>query len=421
VGFLLGTRDGFPTPAAVPTHTPPSEVRVALLTRNLSGGGRARATTNLSIALAALGYRVSRIAHPRGDVPDRTAQALRDAGVDLHLVPPGGPSPLGAVAGLLRALRRLQPMVVIAHAGHLAALAGLKRHYGEPRLILRQGGFQSPSGLKGLLFSRALPHLDSVVCVSHAVARYWSCLHPEWDVRSLAVVHNGVPLATPDTGPDREAARDSLGLPRDARLVGTVGRAEWRKGHQYLIRSLPLLLRQCPDAQCVLVGDGAYMGDLRALADRLRLNGRVRFLGWREDVGPVLAALDVFVHPTLPESGGWASYLSRWQRAPMAPALSGEGFGNAVVEAAAAQLPVVASAAGGHCEVIAHGETGLLVPPADEGAIAEAVAYLLNHPSDAQAMGQAALERVRQRFSLETMGRQYHFLIQALLAQQPCR
>ncbi|MBM3476356.1 MAG: glycosyltransferase family 4 protein [Armatimonadetes bacterium] len=419
VEFLLGARNTYPTPSPVPTHTPPSEVRVALLTRNVSGGGWATTATNLAVALAALGYRVSRMAHPRADVPDPIVQALGDAGVDLHLVPARGPSALSAIGGVLRALRRLRPTVLIAHTGHMAALAGLKRFYGEPRLILRLGGFQSPSGVKRLLFHRALPRLDAVVCASHAVAGYWTCLHPEWAGRRLAVIHNGVPVSPDGAAPDRQAAREGLALPRVAQLVGTVGRAEWRKGHQYLIRSLPLLLEQCPDAHCVLAGDGAYRGALQALADRLGLEGRVHFLGWREDVGTVLRALDVFVHPTLPESGGWASYLSRWEKAPMAPALSGEGFGNAVVEAAAAQVPVVATAAGGHCEIVVHGETGLLVPAADERAIARAVAYLLANPSAAQAMGRAGLERVKQRFSLENMGRQYHFLLQALLATPP--
>jgi glycosyltransferase involved in cell wall biosynthesis len=420
VNLLLGTRRTYPTPPVVPTHTPPREVKVVLLTRNVSGGGWARTATNLSMALAALGYRVFRVAHPTAGVADTSAQALHDAGVELQLLSPGGRSTLPVMGRVLYALRQLRPTVLIAHTGHLAALAGLKRFYGQPRLILRQGGFQSPGGLKQRLLRRALPHLDAVVCASHSVAGYWSRMHPEWDGGRLAVIHNGVAVTARQPAPSPGAVRDALGLPRTARLVGAVGRVEWRKGHQYLIQSLPLLLRQCPDAHCVLVGDGTYVGELRSLAERLGLGGRVHFLGWREDIGTVLRALDVFVHPTLLEPGTRTSYRSRWRTAPMTPSLSGEGFGNAVAEAGAAGLPVVATAAGGHCEIIAHGETGLLVPPADEGAIAQAVAYLLTHRGYAQTMGRAARERARQHFPLEAMGRQYHSLIQGLLADTSC-
>jgi glycosyltransferase involved in cell wall biosynthesis len=126
----------------------------------------------------------------------------------------------------------------------------------------------------------------------------------------------------------------------------------------------------------------------------LGLEGRVHFAGFQESVFGFLAALTIYVHPVLME-----------------------GFGLAVLEAMAMARPVVASSTGGVPEVVRHGETGLLVPPGDEIALADMVVTLLRDPDRAEAMGQAGHIRVSALFSEEVMMQQlraaYDFVLRS--------
>src|SRR3989338_7498561 len=130
-----------------------------------------------------------------------------------------------------------------------------------------------------------------------------------------------------------------------------------------------------PPWQWLLVGDGPARDRLRSLAEELGLPGQVMFAGMRDDVASVLPMMDIFVCPSLYE-----------------------GFGIAIVEAMAAGRPVVASAVGGIPEIVVHEDTGLLVPPGDAAALADALATLLNHPEQARAMGARGLARAREKF-----------------------
>ncbi|MGC8834369.1 MAG: glycosyltransferase family 4 protein, partial [Armatimonadota bacterium] len=126
----------------------------------------------------------------------------------------------------------------------------------------------------------------------------------------------------------------------------------------------------------VLVGDGPERKNLANLCSALRLNDRVRLVGFAPDAGELIAAFDILTLPSL-----------------------SEGLPNVVLEAYAKAVPIVASAVGGVPEVVHHGETGLLVKPKDPGALASAIAKLLASPSEAQRMGRAGFELVANRFS----------------------
>ncbi len=95
-----------------------------------------------------------------------------------------------------------------------------------------------------------------------------------------------------------------------------------------------------------------------------------------------------------------------------------EGFPNAVLEAMAAGKPVVATRVGGVPEAVVHGETGLLVPPKDPEALAEAICWLLEHPTEAARFGEAGRRRVTERFELTGMVRQYEAVYERLVAEK---
>ena len=177
----------------------------------------------------------------------------------------------------------------------------------------------------------------------------------------------------------REAAevKASLGLLPSARLIGSVGRLEPIKGHEYLLDAFATLAPRFPDIHLALVGDGELLPELRSRAENAGLTERVLFLGWREDVPSLLQAFDLFVFPSL-----------------------SEGMGRALVEAMAAGLPVVATRV---CsEVLAEGEAGYLVEPASAASLAAGIETLLLDPELHSRLVKAGRDRARN-YSVEAM------------------
>jgi glycosyltransferase involved in cell wall biosynthesis len=205
----------------------------------------------------------------------------------------------------------------------------------------------------------------------------------------IEVVHNGVPLASFNRVA-RNALRATLtrGSPEQP-IVLTTARLAAQKGHSYLLKAAALV----PHAMFVLVGDGPDRARLEAQARELSLDKRVLFLGYRNDVADLLACCDLFVLPSL-----------------------FEGLPLSILEATAAGKPVVASAVGGNDEVIVHGETGLLVPPADAEALAANIRMVLANPHLARRLAAAGKARVYDQFSAETMVERVTEIYQQILA-----
>jgi glycosyltransferase involved in cell wall biosynthesis len=160
-------------------------------------------------------------------------------------------------------------------------------------------------------------------------------------------------------------------LRSDRPLVGNVARLAPQKDHRTLLEAARLV----PEAEFVVAGDG----ELRAELERAAVPN-VRLLGSRDDVPELLASFDVFAFPSL-----------------------FEGLCLAVIEAQAAGVPVVATPVGGIRETVVDGETGLLVPTRDPGALAAAIRQLLEEREAAEAMATEAKRRVRERYSVERM------------------
>jgi len=174
------------------------------------------------------------------------------------------------------------------------------------------------------------------------------------------------------------AARRMLGVPRGTALIGTVGRIDTQKAPLDFVRMAAALRADRPDTAFVMIGDGPLEEDVRRLA--VELGVEIMFTGHRTDAPRLAAALDVFVITSLYE-----------------------GLGRALTEALAACRPVVATAVNGVPDLVEHGATGLLVPPADPAAVARATGWLLDHPGQAAAMGQQGCRRVRTAFAPQAM------------------
>jgi len=170
-------------------------------------------------------------------------------------------------------------------------------------------------------------------------------------------------------------------------LVGTVGRLEAIKDQLTLVRAFGEMCARRPEdnrLRLLLVGDGSLQAEVEALATSEGIRDRVWLAGSREDVVPLMSAMDVFVLPSL-----------------------AEGISNTILEAMACSLPVVATRVGGNAELVVDGETGLLVPRADPQAMAEALLRYLDDDSLRSRHGKAARQRAVENFSIDGMVRNY--------------
>ncbi len=180
------------------------------------------------------------------------------------------------------------------------------------------------------------------------------------------------------TDQEAEAVRKELGL-TDAFLIGVVARFIGNKGHLFLFEALPEIARAIPNVKVLLLG-GGNEDLIRRQVRECGVTDQIVFGGYRQDIAACRKAFDALVHPTLSES-----------------------FGQVLVEAMSVETPVVSSRVGGTPSIITHGETGLLVPPADPGAISDAVIELHREPELARSLGRKARASVLERFNVPRM------------------
>jgi glycosyltransferase involved in cell wall biosynthesis len=302
-------------------------------------------------------------------------------GVPVRRVPP---MPLGLagarrVPAFARVLRRERPAVFHAHMSSPVAckwaLAGAVLARVPAVLGTVQVGNYEPPGRSAYWQLRALARgVDRYLAVSREIAAEL-VERLGWPAGRVEVSYNAVDPARFEAEAPA-GLRAELGAGEGAPLVLTPARLDAQKGHRTLFEAIA----QLPDAVFALAGEGPERGALEALAERLGIAGRVRFLGRRDDVPQLLAACDVFALPSLYE-----------------------GSSLAVLEAMAAGRAIVSSAIGGTEELIEDGRSGLLVPPGDAEALASALRRLLGDPSLRGELAASARARVRRDLTRERM------------------
>jgi glycosyltransferase involved in cell wall biosynthesis len=196
--------------------------------------------------------------------------------------------------------------------------------------------------------------------------------------RRIRVIHNGIEPEMPATG--------ASALPAPARgevRIGAFARLSPEKGFPDLLHGLARLTPERPDVRTFIAGDGPDKDELETLAQRLGIAERVQFLGFRQDARRIMAEVDIVAHTPVYE-----------------------GFGIVVLEAMAAARPVVTNdAPGGHTELVAHGETGLIVPHGSPEALARALTRLADDACERRRLGQNGQRRCAERFSAEGMAK----------------
>ncbi len=304
------------------------------------------------------------------------AKACRGLDIPTYYLPM--PSCRWPSQQLWRSVNRLREVAESLKAGILHAngsramiYAGLAGRRDHRRVVWHV----RVAGSDGML-DRCLSVLAHRIIVnSNAVAARF----PYVSTKRLQCIYNGVDLAQFSDAPAAQVAefRRRLGIPGDAPLAVSVGRLDPIKGYPHLLEAARQLRPRRPDLHWVLVGDGEQRGALQRMVHEQGLESIVHFSGWLPNPQVAMAACDVFVLPSLSEA-----------------------FGRVLVEAMAFGKPVVAARVGGIPEIVVPGETGILVPPAQPEACAQAVHGLLMNPKLAHMFGETGRQRAKDRFSL---------------------
>ena len=326
------------------------------------------------LGLRALGHRAMLVAHAAGELRQRARE-----GLELIPLAPRTEMDLGAAWRLSRLIKQVRPDVLHAHDPHGVAMAALalsmSTQLAKPPLIAaRRVDFH----LRGNALSRwKYRQVDLFICASDAVRRM---LVADGVPAARAVtVHEGIDLGHVDAAPPADLHAD-LWLPHNSPIVGNVAALVPHKGQRHLIEAAALVVKKVPDARFVIAGEGELRPALERQIKERHLEKHVFLAGFRPDILSVHKAFDIFAMSSITE-----------------------GLGTSLLDAMACARPVVATTAGGMPEVVADAQTGLLVPPRDHGAMAEALIRLLTDAPLRSQMGAAGLARVRERFSAERM------------------
>jgi glycosyltransferase involved in cell wall biosynthesis len=357
-------------------------VKALFLCQNLGVGGAEELILGASTALPSVGIETGGVQTGvvaltrRGPI----AEEIAAAGVPVQLVSgQPGPRDPAAFLRLVRLLRRERPdvvhtfLIVASIYGRLAAFAA-----GVPLVLAAEQNVYARKPRRHALLERVLAAgTYKVVACCEVVGRFYQ---QQVGVPSskVAVIYNAVRFGPRPAPQDTAAARAALGLPADALVLGSLGRLTEQKNQRALLQAVASLVPEVPNVALFLAGTGPLRPALESEAARLGIADRVRFLGVRRDRENLYAAMDLFVLP------------SKW-----------EGLSLALVEALGAGRAVVATSVGGNPEVVQDGRTGLLVPSDDPGALRDALHGLARDRERRQALGEAAAEDARGRFSIE--------------------
>ena len=298
------------------------------------------------------------------------------------------------VVWLYNLIRRERPDVLHTHAwGTLCEGVIAGKLAGVPSIVHGEHGTMELRPRNLWVQRRVWGFVDRVLSVSSQLAERMT-RETGFPREMITVIRNGVDLSR-FGAIDRQAARRRLAIAPDQFVVGTVGRLVAVKDQHNLLEAVAALRSRGVPCVAVLAGDGPLHEELTQQATALGILNQVRFLGARNDVPEIMAALDVF------------ALTSR-----------SEGLSNTILEAMASALPVVATNVGGNSELVIAGETGMLIPAESPENTAAALGRLWSDPARRQAMARAARHRAETEFSLAGMIRNYEALYLSVAARE---
>ena len=329
--------------------------------------------------LRSIGERAALVAHPDGELRQRAAE-----GLELVPLAPKTEMDLSAAWKFSRLLKRLVPDVIHAHDPHGVAMASLALSLGAAsaakggKLPVLVASRRVDFHLKGNSFSRwKYRQVDCFIAASEAIRQMLVADGVAAD--RTVTVHEGIDVEHVQAAPAVNV-HEAFFLPHGAPVVGNVAALVPHKGQRYLIEAAHLVVQQVPDARFVILGEGELREHLEKQVHEHHLEKHVLLPGFRTDVLGCLKGFDLFVMSSVTE-----------------------GLGTSLLDAMAAARPIVATTAGGIPEIVEDGVNGLLVPPRDAKALADAIVRALKDQTLRRQMGEAGFARVNERFTVERM------------------
>jgi glycosyltransferase involved in cell wall biosynthesis len=355
----------------------PERVRVVEILATGSNGGAQEHLFSLMTRLDPARYDASVVALSGGSA----VRKLERHGFPVTII--DDPDDASAVRALTAHLALVRPDVIHTHMyradviGTKAVLALQAAGHRRPYIVSTVHSSRVRSAEDREILRQLTPHMDQLIAVSRSIVRKIAA--EDRIGAPVRLIYNGVDLQRfEETAP--APLREEYGMEPGSHIVGVVARLEPEKGHQTLIEAWPTVLRSCPDAYLLIVGEGSRRDFLEQWAAAHKVAHRVIFTGRRDDIPAVTAALDVAVLPS-------------WR----------EAQGLSILEAMARSRPVVASDVGGIPEMIEDGVTGLLVEHDNPIALAAAIVRLLLDPAEAERIARAGHDLVHERFCVELM------------------
>src|SRR5262245_44099903 len=324
--------------------------------------------------LRSLGQRASLVAHPGGELRRRA-----DEGLDLIPLAAKSELDLRAAWRLSRVIKRLGPDIVHAHDSHATAVASLALSLGAPApapalVASRRVDFH----LKGNSRSRwKHRQVDCFIAASEAIRRILVADGVPED--QAVTVHEGIDVDRVASVPAVDV-HQTFWLPHHAPVVGNVAALVPHKGQRYLIEAAHRVVQEIPDARFVILGEGELREQLERQVRDHHLEKHVLLPGFRVDVLGCIKGFDLFVMSSVTE-----------------------GLGTSLLDAMACSRAIVATTAGGIPEIVQDGVNGLLVPPRDAKALADAIIYALGDEALRARLGETGFACVRERFTVERM------------------
>ena len=302
---------------------------------------------------------------------------IEDVGISLEILTKSKTWDIGFLFKLIRKIKAINPDIVHCRNGMRAIMYG-----GIAAKLCRKPLITSIHGrthylklnFRTKIWLWVIRLSDMVITVSESIKEEMFKL-AKIDKNKIKVIYNGIEIGEVKIGKNR---REEFGLSKDDFVIGTVGSLRKIKGHKYLIEAMSLILKNIPNAKLVLIGEGEEELNLKRLSFDLNLNGRIKFLGYREDAKELMEIFDIFVLPSI-----------------------SEGFPNVLLEAVVNRKPIVATRVGGVEEIIKDRYSALLVEKENAEKIAHRIIELKDNPRLIDELVSNAFQAVSGNFGLD--------------------
>ena len=281
-----------------------------------------------------------------------------------------------AVYKLKKIIRKNSIKIIHLHSPHAHALGLLAaKSAGNCKVVLsRRVVFHIR---KNILSRVKYSNVDRIIAVSERVKEV--LVADGLPEEKINVVYSGVDIER-FQNVKGDYLFPQLALNRHRLRIGNIAGLTWEKGHRTLLKAARIVVDEFPKVIFLIVGEGPLHREIEILIKKLNLQKEVKLLGFRQDIPEILSVLDLFV-------------LSS----------SREGLPNSLLDAFASRVPVVATSVGGIPEIVKDRVNGILVPPMNPGALAEAIIYLLKNRDLVRQMAEEGFRLVKEKFSIDRM------------------